>query len=142
MIGTSGLLNIDTGKGYATGFDTMTFGKRERASGGSGGTFKIEDFMHGYTDRSDKFVGNTGRYEVGAYQSGRGTSGRTTNIDSPSMDTELINISTRPIGDRIIDPLNIRKMMKKNRLTSTIASVVGNVKNMFRGRKLLRRTRL
>ena len=138
MIGTSGLLNVNTEDDYVTGYDTQTFGKNERASGGRGGTFQIEDMMYGYTDRSDKFVGNTGRYEVGAYQSGRGSSGRTRNIDAPAMDTEIINISTRtPLRRRKL-PLQIRR----NKITSTISNMLGGVKDMFKGRKLLRRTRL
>jgi hypothetical protein len=140
MIGTSGLLTIDTGDGYTTGFETQTFGRNERASGGGGGTFQIEDMMHGYTDRRDRFAGDSGRYQVGAYQAGRGSSGRTRNIDSPAMDTDIINISTSsrtPLRRRKL-PLQIRR----NKITSTISNMLGGVKDMFKGRKLLRRTRL
>ena len=140
MIGTSGLLNIDTGDGYSTGFDTQTFGERERASGGSGGTFQIEDWNPGYVDRRKRYAGDSGRYLIGGMQNR--SEGYDEAIDSPAMDTEMINISTRSIGDRIMDPLNVRRRFKKNRVTSAIAGVVGGVKNMFRGRKLLRRTRL
>ena len=140
MIGTSGLLNIDTGDGYATGFDTQTFGHRERASGGSGGTFNIDEFMHGYTDQRRRHAGDSGTYLIGGMQNR--SEGYDEAIDSPAMDTEIININTRSIGDRIMDPLNVRRRFKKNRVASAIAGVVGGVKNMFRGRKLLRRTRL
>ena len=138
MIGTSGLLNVNTDSDYTTGFETQTFGKNERASGGKGGTFKIEEFMYGYTDRRDRAAGDSGRYQVGAYQAGRGSSGRTRNIDTPAMNTEVINISTRtPLMKRRL-PLQIRR----NKITSTISNVLGGVKDMFKGRKLLRRTRL
>jgi hypothetical protein len=138
MIGTSGLLNVNTDDDHTTGFETQTFGKRERASGGGGGTFQIEEFMHGYTDRRDRAAGDSGRYQIDAYQAGRGSSGRTKNIDAPAMDTEIINISTRtPLHKRKL-PLQIRR----NRVTSTISNMLGGVKDMFKGRKLLRRTRL
>lgn len=153
MIGTSGLLHIDTGNESATGIDShiSTFGTRERASGGNSGTFMIENMMsayhnpsdprgakaNGYIDRRDRHAGGTGRFQViGGYQSGRNNPDYANVVERPAMNTELINVQTRK------DPLGIRKMLKRNRVSGKIANVVDGIKGIFKGRKLLRRTRL
>tara|TARA_Y100000592_G_C5462890_1_gene314949 strand:- start:1369 stop:1875 length:507 start_codon:yes stop_codon:yes gene_type:complete len=168
MIGTSGLLHIDTGNESATGIDTFfsnhktndSFGARERASGGYSGTFKIEDMLSGYhqdprgaksgisnqhdsikgfgyTDRRDRAAGGSGRYLIKGYQGGRDSAEYQRAIGTPAMNTELINVQ----GHRK-DPLGIRKMLKRNKVSGKIANVVDGIRGMFKGRKLLRRTKL
>ena len=163
MIGTSGLLHIDTGNDSATGVDTHignystndSFGARERASGGYSGTFQIEDMMigyrsdprgakagisnqhGGYTNRRDRAAGGSGRYLIEARQAGRNNPNYQEVIKAPAMKTGLINIQ----GHRR-DPLGIRKMLKRNKVSGKISNVVDGIKGIFKGRRLLRRTKL
>lgn len=168
MIGTSGLLHIDTGNESATGIDTFftkhqtndSFGMRERSSGGYSGTFRIEDMLSGYhqdprgakagvsnrhdgmvgfgyTNRRDRAAGDSGRYLIDGYQGGRNNPNYQEIIEKPAMKTGLINVQ----GHRR-DPLGIRKMLKRNKVTGRISNVVDGIKGIFKGRKLLRRTKL